>query len=86
MALSEGERKDLAVAWVAAGKKYGVRIVNHIGAQSISEACALAQHAQEVGCEAICAMAPQFFKPLGPMGLAKWLQTIGRAAPKMPLY
>jgi N-acetylneuraminate lyase len=86
MALSQGERKALAVAWVAARSKYGVKVVNHIGAQSITEACELAQHAQEIGCDAICAMAPQFFKPLGPMGLAKWLQAIGRAAPKLPLY
>jgi hypothetical protein len=86
MCLSEEERKLLSEAWVAAGKKYGVRIFNHIGSQSISEACNLAKHAQETGCVAICAMAPMFFKCASPRVLALWLKEIGAAAPKMPLY
>ena len=86
MILREEERKLLGEAWVAAGKKYGVKIVNHIGAQGLQEACELARHAQASGCDAICAMAPQFFKTAGAKGLALWLQAIGRAAPKLPLY
>jgi hypothetical protein len=49
MILREEERKLLAEAWVAAGKKYGVRILNHIGAQGLQESCELARHAQAVG-------------------------------------
>jgi len=86
MCLSEGERKGLTDAWVAAGKKYGVRIMDHIGAQSITEAKALAAHAAAAGCVAICAMAPQFFKPATPRVLALWLKEIGAAAPTLPLY
>jgi N-acetylneuraminate lyase len=86
MLLSEAERIGLAEAWVAARAKYGVRVLNHIGAQSITEARTLAEHSERIGCDAICAMAPQFFKPAGPMGLARWLQAIGAAAPKTPLY
>ena len=86
MILREEERKQLAVAWVAAGKRYGVRIINHIGAQGLAESCELARHAQEVGCDAVCAMPPQFFKTAGAKGLALWLKAIGEAAPKLPLY
>ena len=86
MILREEERKLLAEAWVAAGKKYGVRIINHIGAQGLAESCELARHAQAAGCDATCAMAPQFFKTAGAKGLALWLKEIGAAAPKLPLY
>ena len=86
MTLSEAERIGLAEAWVAAGRKYGVKIINHIGTQGITEARTLAAHSERIGCDAICAMPPQFFKPAGPMGLARWLQEIGKAAPKTPLY
>ena len=86
MILREEERKLLAEAWVAAGKKYGVRIMNHIGAQGLAESCELARHAQAIGCHATCAMAPQFFKTPGAKGLALWLKAIADAAPKLPLY
>jgi N-acetylneuraminate lyase len=86
MILREEERKLLAEAWVAAGKAYGVKILNHIGAQGLAESCELARHAQAVGCDAICAMAPQFFKTAGARGLALWLKEIGAAAPALPLY
>ncbi len=86
MVLREEERKLLCEAWVAAGRKYGVRILNHIGAQGLQESCELARHAQAAGCDGVCAMAPQFFKTPGAKGLALWLKAIGEAAPKMPLY
>ena len=86
MILREEERKLLCEAWVAAGRKYGVRILNHIGAQGLQESCELARHAQAAGCDGVCAMAPQFFKTPGAKGLALWLKAIGEAAPKLPLY
>jgi N-acetylneuraminate lyase len=86
MCLSEEERKLLSVAWVAAGAKYGVRIFNHIGSSSLTEAKNLAAHAQETGCVAICAMAPMFFKPGNARALALFLKEVGAAAPKLPLY
>jgi N-acetylneuraminate lyase len=86
MCLTQTERKGIAEAWVAARAKYGVKVVNHIGSASIAEACELAAHAQAAGCDAICAMAPNFFKPKDAKALANWLKKIGEAAPKLPLY
>jgi hypothetical protein len=86
MCLTQAERRGLHEAWVAAGRKHGVRVLAHVGSSSITEACELAAHAQACGCDAICAMAPSFFKPRDAHALALWLQTIGAAAPKMPLY
>ena len=86
MCLTQAERRALHEAWVAAGKKHGVRVLAHVGSASIAEACELAAHAQACGCDAICAMAPNFFKPRDAHALALWLKRIGEAAPKMPLY
>lgn len=86
MALTQAERRGIAEAWVAARAKYGVKVINHIGSSSIAEAKELAKHAQDSGCDAICAMAPMFFKPTGPKGLAVWLKEVAAEAPKLPLY
>lgn len=86
MALTQAERKGLAEAWVAARAKYGVKVVNHIGSASITEVKELARHAQAIGCDAICAMAPTFFKPRHAKDLAAWLKAIADEAPKTPLY
>jgi N-acetylneuraminate lyase len=86
MCLTQAERKGIAEAWVKARSVYGVKVVNHIGSASITEACELAAHAQAIGCDAICAMAPNFFKPKDAKTLALWLKKIGEAAPKLPLY
>ena len=51
MSLSVAERKAIAEAWVESGKKYGVTIINHIGANSITDAKELAAHAAASGCE-----------------------------------
>lgn len=86
MCLTQAERKGIAEAWVAAKAKYGTIVINHIGSGSIQEACELAAHAQASGCDAICAMAPNFFKPANAKQLAQWLKKVGEAAPKLPLY
>jgi len=86
MCLTQSERRALHEAWVKAGKVHGVRVLAHIGSASITEACELAAHAQACGCDAICAMAPNFFKPKDARALAVWLKAIGAAAPKLPLY
>jgi N-acetylneuraminate lyase len=86
MCLTQAERRGLHEAWVKAGRAHGVKVLAHVGSSSIAEACELAAHAQASGCDAICAMAPSFFKPRDAHALALWLQAIGAAAPKLPLY
>jgi dihydrodipicolinate synthase/N-acetylneuraminate lyase len=86
MSLSVAERKTIAEAWVASGKAHGVVIINHIGANSITDAKELAAHAAAIGCQAISAMPPFFFKPASARALALWLKEVGAAAPGIPLY
>jgi N-acetylneuraminate lyase len=86
MILSVPERRALAEAWVAARAATGVQVMNHIGANSIVEAKEMAAHSQAIGCDAIAAMPPFFFKAAGVRGLALWLKEVGAAAPALPLY
>lgn len=37
-------------------------IINHIAAVNINDACDLARHAEQIGCDAIAAIPPVFFK------------------------
>lgn len=57
------ERKNLTNAWVAEGKKNGLYVIVHVGADSLVEARELARHSQEAGADGISAMSPVFFRP-----------------------
>ena len=76
------ERKALAEAWIASGKRHGVKIGNHIASASITDSVELAAHAESVGCAFICAMPPFFFKPGSARVVAHWMKAIGEAAPR----
>lgn len=86
MNLSDDERRKLGEAWMAASAKYGTVIMNHIGCNSITATCELAAHAEKIGCHAIAAMPPFFFKPRHAKDIAIWLKQVSDAAPRTPLY
>jgi N-acetylneuraminate lyase len=86
MCLSVAERKAIAESWVVSAKSHGVVVINHIGANSITDAKELAAHAAAIGCNAISVMPPFFFKPATARVLAMWLKEVGAAAPGLPLY
>ena len=81
MSLSVEERKLLAEAWVAAGRRHGVTITNHVAAAAITDSRELAAHAEAIGCAMIGAMPPYFFKSTSPAVIATWMKEIGAAAP-----
>ncbi|KAB2906971.1 MAG: dihydrodipicolinate synthetase, partial [Dechloromonas sp.] len=85
VSLTSSERRQLAEEW----KKVlppGLKLIVHVGHQSLAESCALAQHAQRVGVDAIAAIAPSFFKPGGVDDLVHWAERVAAAAPKLPFY
>jgi N-acetylneuraminate lyase len=86
MSLSDEERRKVAEAWMAASKTHGTIVINHVGSNSITTACELAAHAQAIGCHAIAAMPPFFFKAASTKHLAEWLKRVGEAAPLLPFY
>jgi len=83
--LTNTERKAVAEAWRRAAPS-SLALIMHVGHTSIAESIELARHAAEIGCDAIAAIAPSFFKPAGAAGLAEVCAQIAGAAPGTPFY
>jgi N-acetylneuraminate lyase len=79
------ERKAAAAAYVeaAAGR---LPVVVQVGHSSVVEARQLAVHAQQIGANAISAVAPYYFKPSSVGTLADCLAEIAGGAPQLPFY
>jgi N-acetylneuraminate lyase len=85
MSLTTSERCRLTERWVKTAPA-GLRIIVHVGHNSLVDACDLATHAQKTGADSIACMPPTFFKPLGLEGLVTWCQQVAAAAPDLPFY
>ena len=82
--LTREERMATAGAWVraAAGK---LKVIVHVGAESITDALALAGHAGQVGADAVGSMAPVFFRP-DLDSLVAYCAQVAAAASETPFY
>ena len=83
--LSTAERRSVAAAYVEAASGRLPAVV-HVGHSSVSEAQDLARHAQQLGADAISAVAPWYFKPSSVANLVDCLAEISAAAPDLPFY
>jgi N-acetylneuraminate lyase len=83
LSLSMAERKATAEAWQAT--KGTLKVVVHVGTNSVVEARELAAHAQAIGVDAIGAMPPCFFKA-GLGGVVDYCEAVAAAAPELPFY
>jgi N-acetylneuraminate lyase len=83
--LTVDERMAVSEAYLeaAAGR---VPVVVHVGHNSLTDARALAAHAQKAGADAIAVVPPSYFSIESIEGLVECLQHIGAAAPDTPLY
>jgi N-acetylneuraminate lyase len=80
------ERLALADRWAAVAKGSPLKLVVHVGANSLADAKALAAQAQRLGAAAISALAPSYFKP-GTLGvLVDCCREVAAAAPALPFY
>jgi N-acetylneuraminate lyase len=79
------ERVQVAAAWRKATPP-GLKLTVHVGHLSLGDSRALARHAQEIGADAIAAIAPGFFKPATAADLVAWCAEVASAAPKLPFY
>ena len=85
LSLTTEERKLILKQWVkSANKRF--KVIAHVGSNSIYEAMELAHHAQEVGTDAIGAMAPSFFKPTTVKDLVSFFTPIAHSASELPFY
>lgn len=80
------ERIDLATRWTEVAAGSDLKVVIHVGANALPDACQMAAHAEKAGADAIATMAPFFFKPTSVDALLDYLEPIARAAADTPLY
>ena len=85
VSLSTKKRKELAEAFTkaASGK---LKVIVHVGHNSIDEARDLAIHAQSIGADAISAAPPSYFDISSEMQLVNTLQPIIAKVPDLPFF
>lgn len=83
--LSVEERMRVAEAW-ATVLPSGMRLIVHVGHNSLNESRRLAAHAAANGAHAIATMPPFFFKPSGVQEVVRWCEEVAAAAPEIPFY
>ena len=83
--LTTAERRRVAEATVAATNDR-VPIVVQVGHNSFESACELANHAAEIGADAISTLPPTYFKPSTPELLMDYIAEVAGAAPELPYY
>lgn len=83
--LTTEERKAILAQWVklANGR---FKVIAHVGSNCQVEAMELSRHAQEIGADAIAAMAPCFFKPATVKELVAFFAPVAGSAPELPFY
>ncbi|MCA9152626.1 MAG: dihydrodipicolinate synthase family protein [Planctomycetales bacterium] len=86
LALTLDERRQVAARWVDAAQGSGLRIIVHVGAAAVADACELARHAQSIGADAVAALAPCYHRPASIEALVSTCQHIAGAAPDLPFY
>ena len=61
-------------------------VIVQVGSESLGQSARLAEHAQEIGADAISAVSPVYFKPDSAETLAASMAQIARGAPGLPFY
>lgn len=84
--LSTPERMQTAEAWQRAVAGGPVKLIIHVGHNSIEEAKGLAAHAARIGADATAAMAPSYFKPASVSDLVDFCAPVAKQAPNLPFY
>lgn len=84
--LSLQERHELTQRWVEVARGTSLKVVVHVGSNSLLDAQALASQAGELEVTAISALAPSYFKPGTLATLVEWCAAIAANAPETPFY
>ena len=84
--LTVKERRAVATRWSEVVGGTPLRLVVHVGSNCLGDSQALAAHAEEIGADAIAALAPSYFKPRSVDTLVSWCAEIAAAAPEVPFY
>ncbi len=85
LSLTVAERKQVAERWVAAAARR-LKVIVHVGHNSVGEARELAAHAEKIGADAVATMGPTFFRPAHAEQLTDFCGRVAEAAPSLPFY
>lgn len=85
LSLTTDERKQCLERWTkaCAGR---IKVIAHVGHNSLPDAEELARHAGACGVDGISAMPSTFFKPRSMEVLVDWCASVAGAAPDLPFY
>ena len=84
--LSLDERRAIARRWAEVARATPMRVIVHVGSNSLTDARVLAADAEQLGAPAIAALAPGYFKPRSLDALIACAADIAAAAPATPFY
>jgi N-acetylneuraminate lyase len=86
VSLTSRERMQVAEKWVGCAGSPGLKVIVHVGHNSIPDAAYLAAHAAEIGADAISAMPPSFFRPGSNEALISCCKKVASAASELPFF
>lgn len=84
--LTSEERRTLIDRWSEVRREAGLRLLVHVGANSLGESRELAAAAAAAGADGIAMTAPSFFKPNTTAALVDFAAGVAAAAPETPFY
>lgn len=84
--LTVDERRALAVRWMEVTRSSSLKVIVHVGTNCLTDARALAVHAQSVGAAAVSALAPSYFKPRSVPSLVDCCAEIASGCPELPFF
>lgn len=85
LSLTAAERFVVAEQWMADAPEH-LRVIVHVGHNSLNESRALAAHAEKIGAHAIATLGPTFFRPENLEELVAYCAQVAGAAPSLPFY
>jgi N-acetylneuraminate lyase len=85
VSMTTAERMDCLGRWVAVARG-ALKVVAHVGHNSLGDAQALAAHAQKTGADAIATVAPSVLRPAALADLVDWCAAVSAAAPGLPYF
>ncbi len=86
LSLTVEERKTIAARWTEVTKGSGLKVIVHVGHNSITAASELAGHAAAVGADAIGMMPPCYLKPCTVEDLTACCRKVAEQAQEIPFY
>ena len=84
--LSSAERMQVAKRWREVVQPGSLKIVVHVGHNSLVDAIDLAKHSEAIGVDAISIAAPNYFKASSVDALLSFCSPVASAAPTLPFY